>query len=396
MQGPGAATIDLHQCRIGGVQDAGPSRSRLQGFALFGKAAPMFKPQILCAALIVATVTGCDKPAPPTSQARPVRTVTVERVAEGETVSLTGHVRAKDQANRAFRLDGRMIERPVNVGDVLKAGQVVARLDPQIQQNGLNTAQANLASVEALLVQARLTLGRQQQLVKDGWTSQANFDEARQKFETIQGQVDAAQAQVRTAQEQLSYTVLSADAPGAVTAKGAEPGEVVHAGQMIVQLARQGGRDAVFDVPEQLMRTGPRDPLVQIALTNDPAVRATGRVREVSPQADAATRTFQIKVGIIDPPQGMELGSTVTGSIKLSAPPGVEIPASALTEANGNPAVWVVDPQSQTVSLRSVDVSRYDPATVVISQGLETGEVVVTAGVQVLRPGQKVRLLGAV
>jgi membrane fusion protein, multidrug efflux system len=356
----------------------------------------MFKPQILCAALIVATVTGCDKPAPPISQARPVRTVTVERGAEGETVSLTGYVRAKDQVNLAFRLDGRMIERPVNVGDVLKAGQVVAKLDPQIQQNGLNTAQANLASAEAVMVQARLTFGRQQQLVKDGWTSRANFDEARQKLETTQGLVDAAQAQVRTAHEQLSYTVLSADAPGVVTAKGAEPGEVVRAGQMIVQVARQGGRDAVFDVPEQLTRTGPRDPLVQIALTNDPTVRATGRVREVSPQADSATRTWQVKVGIIDPPQGMELGSTVTGSIKLSAPPGVEIPASALTEANGNPAVWVVDPQSQTVSLRSVDVSRYDPATVVISQGLETGEVVVSAGVQVLRPGQKVRLLGAV
>ena len=183
--------------------------------------------------------------------------------------------------------------------------------------------------------------------------------------------------------------------PGAVTAVGAEPGEVVHAGQMIVQLARQGGRDAVFDVPEQLIRTGPRDPVVQIALTNDPTVRATGRVREVAPQADPATRTFQVKVGIIDPPEAMQLGSTVTGSIKLSAPPGVEVPASALTEANGRPAVWVVDPQSQTVSLRNVDVLRYDPATVVISQGLETGEVVVTAGVQMLRPGQKVRLAGS-
>ena len=142
---------------------------------------------------------------------------------------------------------------------------------------------------------------------------------------------------MRIAQEQLSYTVLSADAPGAVTAVGAEPGEVVHAGQMVVQLARQGGRDAVFDVPEQLMRTGPRDPVVEIALTNDPQVKATGRVREVSPQADPATRTFQVKVGIIDPPEAMRLGATVTGRITLSAPPGVEVPASALTEANGRP-----------------------------------------------------------
>jgi RND family efflux transporter MFP subunit len=289
-----------------------------------------------------------------------------------------------------------MIERLVHVGDVVKEGQVVAKLDPQIQQNSLNTAQANLASVEAVMTQARLTFGRQQQLVKDGWTSRANFDEARQKLETVQGQIDAAQAQLRTAQEQLSYTVLHADGPGVVTAKGAEPGEVVQAGKMIVQEALEGGRDAVFDVPEQLMRTGPRDPLVQIALTNDPTMRATGRVREVSPQADATTRTWQFKVGIIDPPEGMQLGSTVTGSIKLTAPPGVELPASALTEANGQPAVWVVDPQSHTVSLRNVDVSRYDPASVVISKGLENGEVVVTAGVQVLRPGKRVRLLGAV
>ena len=355
----------------------------------------MFKHQILWAALIAATVTGCDKPAPPTSQARPVRTVAVERGAEGETVSLTGHIRAKDQVNLAFRLNGRMIERPVNVGDVLKAGQVVAKLDPQIQQYGLNSAQAELASIAAVLTQARLTLGRQQQLVKNGWTSVADFDEARQKLESTQGQIDAAQAQLRTAQEELSYTVLTADGPGVVTKKGAEPGEVVQAGKMIVQVARQGPRDAVFDVPEQIIRNGPRDPLVEIALTNDPSVRATGRVREVSPQADATTRTWQVKVGIIDPPQAMQLGSTVTGSIKLAAPPGVELPASALTEANGQPAVWVVDPQSKTVSLREVDVSRYDPGSVVISKGLENGDVVVTAGVQMLHPGQIVRLLGA-
>jgi RND family efflux transporter MFP subunit len=243
----------------------------------------MFKSRIVVAALIAAVAAGCDKPVPPTPQARPVRAVTVERRAEGETVSLTGHIRAKDEVSLAFHLNGRMIERPVNVGDVLKVGQVVAKLDPQIQQNGLNQAQAELASLEAVMTQARLTFGRQQQLVKDRWTSRANFDEARQKLETVQGQIDAAQAQLRTAQEQLSYTVLHTDGQGVVTAKGAEPGEVVQAGKMIVQEALEGGRDAVFDVPEQLMRTGPRDPLVQIALTNDPTVRATGRVREVSP-----------------------------------------------------------------------------------------------------------------
>jgi RND family efflux transporter MFP subunit len=355
----------------------------------------MFNSRFLAAALIAATAAGCEKAAPPLSEARPVRTVTVEKGAQGEIVSLTGQVRAKDQAALAFRLDGRVIERPVHVGDRLVAGQVVARLDPQIQQNELRSAEANLASMEAVLTQARLTFSRQQELLKEGWTTRANFDEVQQKFLTAQAQVDSAEAQVRTAREQQSYTVLPADAAGAVTAVGAEPGEVVHAGQMILQLAREGGRDAIFDVPEQLIRNGPQDPTVEIALSDDPQVKATGRVREIAPQADTATRTFQVKVGIADPPAAMRLGATVVGRIRLSAPPGFEVPASSLTETDGRPAVWVVDPQSKTVSLRSVEVARYDQAAVVISKGLNTGEFVVTAGAQTLHPGQKVLLPGA-
>ena len=119
------------------------------------------------------------------------------------------------------------------------------------------------------------------------------------------------------------------------------------------------------------------------------------RVREVAPQADPATRTFQVKVGLTKPPEAMRLGATVTGTIQLGSAPAIEVPASALTEASGRPAVWLVDPTSQTVSLRNIDVARYEPNTVVVSQGLEAGEIVVTAGVQALRPGQKVRLLGA-
>lgn len=358
-------------------------------------AAPIAAAVICVSATLIAVIlVGGHKTAFPLPPVRPIRTVTVERGTDGETVSLTGQVRAKDQASLAFRLDGRMVRRLVNVGDVLKAGEIVAQLDPQDEQNALRTAQANLASAEAVLTQARLTFGRQQQLLAGGWTPRAKFDEAQQALLGAEAQVDGARAQVGIAQDQLNYTVLLADAPGVVTATGAEPGEVVRAGQMIVNVARQGGRDAVFDVSEQLMRTGPRDPVVQIALTNDPSVRATGRVREVSPQADPATRTYRVKVGIIDPPPAMELGSTVTGSIELSAPPGLQVPASALTEVDGRPAVWVVDPKSWTVSLRSVRVARYDPADVLVSQGLDTGDIVVTAGVQTLHPGQKVRLLG--
>jgi RND family efflux transporter MFP subunit len=199
---------------------------------------------------------------------------------------------------------------------------------------------------------------------------------------------------VLAARDQLNYTILVADASGAVTSIGAEPGEVVRAGQGIAQVARDGGRDAVFDVPEQLIRSAPRNPIVEIALANDPNVTANGQVREVAPEADPNTRSFKVKVTITDPPVDMRLGSTVTGHIHLAAPAGMQIPATAMTEANGHSAVWVVEPKSLTVSARNVDVPRYDPFGVVISRGLHPGDIVVTAGAQVLHPGQKVRLLG--
>ncbi len=188
---------------------------------------------------------------------------------------------------------------------------------------------------------------------------------------------------------------MFADAPGAVTATGAEPGEVVHAGQMIVQVARQGGRDAVFDVPEQLIRTGPRDPAVEIALTNDPQ-REGDRPRA---RGCAAGGSRDANV----PGQGRHHRSARGDAARLHRHRPHQAVRAARRRGSGErahrgrrrPAVWVVDPQSQTVSLRNVDVARYDPASVVISQGLEAGDVVVTAGVQTLRPGQKVRLLGA-
>jgi len=350
--------------------------------------------RITVIALVAATLAGCGDHTPPAPPARPVRALTVERGATGETLSLTGQIKAQVQESLAFRLDGRLIERRIFVGDSVKAGQVIGRLDPQIQQNNLRQTQANLSAARGQLLQARNDFERQQKLLDTGYTPRSRFDQAQQALQTAEAQVNSVQAQLRSAEEQLGYTELRADSAGTVIAVGAEPGEVAAAGRMIVQVAQDGGRDAVFDVPAQIMRTSSRDVVVDIALTDDPKIKAAGRVRETAPQADPVTRTFQVKIGLIDPPKAMRLGTTVTGRITLEAPAGIELPASALTQAEGHPAVWVVDPQAQTVSLRTVEVLRYDSATVVIAQGLDNGETVVTAGVQVLRPGQKVRLLG--
>jgi RND family efflux transporter MFP subunit len=163
---------------------------------------------------------------------------------------------------------------------------------------------------------------------------------------------------------------------------------------MIVQLAREGGRDAVFDVPSRVIESASAEDEVLVALSADPTVTTAGRVREVSPQADPVTRTFQVRVGLASPPAAMRLGSTVTGTVQLGGVPGIVVPTSALTASQGGPAVWVLDPKDRRVALRNVDVVRYELDRVVIGGGLSSGEIVVTAGVQVLRPGQEVRLLG--
>ena len=205
----------------------------------------------------------------------------------------------------------------------------------------------------------------------------------------------SAQAQVELAQNRVSYTRLVADAGGAVTKVGAEPGEVVPAGRMVVQIARAGGRDAVFNVPAQVKDSAPKNPEITVALTTDRKVSAKGRVREVSPRADPVTGTFQVRVGLIDPPAGLRLGSTVTGSMRIESASAMEIPGSAIVRQGAQSAVWVVDPKTQTVALKQIDVAGHDANRIVVAGGLEQGDLVVTAGVQALHSGQKVRLLGA-
>ncbi len=325
---------------------------------------------------------------------RPVRAMSVAEAPSGQTAVLTGHIAAEKEVAFGFRVGGRVLERLVNVGDRVAPGQPLARLDPVNEQNNLRSAEAALVAAQSQLTQATNAYGRQEHLLGRGFTTRAQYDLARQAMETAQAQLDDARARLRQAEDLVDFTEIRADSAGRVTARGVEAGEVVQPGQMIVRIAREDGRDAVFDVPAQLFTQVPTDPLVTVALTSDPRVTADGHVREVSPQADPVTRTFQVKVGLVNPPEAMMLGSTVTGTVALSSTGGMQIPASARTEADGQPAVWVVDLQGHTVALRPISVSRFEPSAVTVESGLVSGDLVVTAGVQALHPGQQVRLLG--
>ncbi|MFG1464309.1 efflux RND transporter periplasmic adaptor subunit [Xanthobacter sp. DSM 24535] len=328
-------------------------------------------------------------------EVRPVRAIKVSTRTTPDGLTFTGHVEAMNEVNYAFRIGGRIIERLVNVGDHLDAGQVIARLDPVNEINALRSAQAALSAAEGQLGVSRNTYERQRALLARGFTPRAQFEQAEQAYLASRSRVEDAEAQVKIASDRVDFTELKADAPGTVTARRAEQGEVVQPGQPIVQVARKDGRDAVFDVPAQVLRSLPSDPDVVISLTDSSGVTAKGRVREVAPQADPVTRTFAVRVGLIDPPEAMRLGSTVNGSVAVDTGPVIEIPASALTRIDGKPAVWIFDPASKTVALRPVEVARFSPASVTVADGLKDAEIVVTAGVQALHPGQKVRLLGA-
>ena len=325
---------------------------------------------------------------------RPVRVITVTEQQAGETVSLSGVVEAKTEVDLAFRIGGRMVQRFVNVGDRVEAGKLIAQLDSQDEENAVRAATASLSAAEGKFLEAEQNYDRQRQLLSRGHTTRQRYDAAVQTLNTLRGQADVARAQLATAKTRLNDTHLYADAPGEVTVRGVNSGEVVQAGQMIVRIARKEGRDAVFDAPPSLIARVASDADIGVALSIDPAVVASGRVREVAPQADPQTGTFRVRVGLTNPPSEMRLGSSIVGRATLQGQAGMAIPASALSRANGTPSVWVVDTASETVSSKPVEVASFRASEVIVSGGLAPGDVVVTAGIQSLRPGQRVRLLG--
>ncbi len=345
---------------------------------------------------VVALLSACQREVEqPKPEIRPVRTITIEKRAAGSTVAITGNVQAQNEINQSFRIDGRLVERLVDVGDNVKAGQLIASLDPQNEESSLQAARAQLSSAQARLVEARANYERMRDLVAEDAVSRAQFDQAEALRKTAEAQVEAARSQVSLAQNRLGYTRLFSSVTGVVTARGPEPGEIIAPGRMVVQVAREGARDAVFDVPVQVKNAAPRHPDIRIALASDPAVTAAGKVREIAPRADPVTGTFQVRVRLIDPPAAMRLGTTVTGRMTLDAAPAIEVPTTALVRSGGKASVWLVDPTAKTVSQREITVGASGAHTVQVTGGLADGDIVVTAGVQALRPGQKVSLIAA-
>ena len=227
-------------------------------------------------------------------------------------------------------------------------------------------------------------------LISSGFTTRVLFDQAQERLRTAEGSLEAAKAQLGTAKDALAYTELRADASGVITARNVEVGQVVQAAQPVFTLAQDGERDVVFDVYESMLFGEFADGPVSLTLVSDPNVRATGKVREVSPAVDAKSATVRVKVAIQNPPAAMSLGSAVAGLWKWKPVAQITLPWTALMATGSKPAVWVVDPSTKTASLKPVTIAGYDAGALVIKGGLQPGERIVVEGGKLLSPGQPV------
>lgn len=339
-------------------------------------------------------LAGCEDAPPPSVEVRPVRTIVVDPKPIEDDRQAVGEIKARQESDLGFRVSGKVVSRTVDVGNTVKSGDTLARLDEQDFQNKLRSAEAEVSSAEAILTEAAANEDRQSQLLAKGVTTRANYDASVKNKRSAEAKLESAKASLDLAKDQLKYTELKADFDGIVTAINAEPGQVVNVGQMVVRLAKPDQVDGVFNVAESAFRDrkpGDRPPVV-VSLLSSPTIEAEGVVREVSPVADPTTRTYQVKVSIDNPPPAMRFGASVLGRLKATTAPVTVLPGSALYDKGGTPAVWVVDPATATVKLRPVVISRFETDKVVVGEGLLKGDIVVTAGVNRLREDQKVRL----
>lgn len=346
---------------------------------------------------VTAALAACSRPAPAPEPVRAVRTLTVDAGTAGGAHEYAAEVRARTESRLGFRVGGKLLQRRAELGQRVKAGQVLAQLDPQDLKLAQDAARAATQAAQVNLELATSDLRRAKELFAQGFVSGAEVERRETQLKAAQAQFEQARAQAGVQVNQAAYSTLTATAAGVITAVEAEPGAVLAAGTPVVRLAHDGPRDAVFSVPEDAVAglralQGKAGALKVRPWGGAQLLPAT--VREVAAAADPVTRTFLVKadLGKAD----LQLGQTATAVLELPRRDGiVRLPLAAVAKIEGKTAVWLVDPASMTVKAQPVAVAGADGNAVVIASGLQPGQVVVTAGVHVLSPGQKVKYYAA-
>ena len=341
-------------------------------------------------------MSACTKTEPAADPVRAVRTTVVAPQSTGGSHEYAGEVRARIESRLGFRVGGKMLRRMVDLGDTVKAGQLLAQLDPQDLRLGLDAARAATTAAQAGFDQIAADYRRYKDLRDQGFISSADLERREMQVKTAQAQLEQARAQASVQGNQAGYASLVADAAGVITGVDAEPGAVLAAGAPVLRLAHDGPRDVVFSVPEdkvgliQTLAAQPGRFTVRLWGAGGAALATT--IREVSAAADPVTRTFLVKADLGSGGSVARLGQTATVMVELPQATGItRLPLSALREEQGRSAVWLVDRGTMTVKTQAVQLAGADGNDAVITGGLMPGQIVVTAGVHVLHPGQKVK-----
>ena len=340
-----------------------------------------------------AVLTACSEATPPVEPIRAVKVLTVGVGSFDAAYEFSGEVKPRVESKLSFRVAGKLIKRQAEVGQHVKAGQLLAQLDPQDYALAADAARAQVAAATTNRDLAAADYKRYKELKDQGFISGAELERRDTALKAGQAQLDATQVQLKSQGNQTGYTQLKAEAAGIVVAVNAEPGQVVTAGTPIVQIAQDGVRDVVFSVPE--------DKVKQMKVGADVKVRVwaekrdlMGKIREIAASADPVTRTFAIKVSLAaaDAPS---IGATVYVAPVALAHAGaqvIKLPTSALKQDGKTSAVWVLDKTTMTVKSQPIQIATADGNEAVIASGLQPGQLVVSAGVHVLSPGQKVTI----
>jgi RND family efflux transporter MFP subunit len=342
---------------------------------------------VFAAPLVLAA---CKPEAKAPEPVRPVLSTVLQPAASGSTVAV-GTVQPRYETNLSFRVLGRLIARPVNVGDLVTEGQTIAEIDPTALELAVRSAKADLSKGEALLENAVGTEERKRILIRTDATTKQTLDDAEQVRAGAQASTARARANLTKAIEQLSYAQVKADFAGIVTAVSAEVGQVVSPGQSVVNVARLDVREAVVDIGADFLMPLTVGLPFTVSLQLFPAIQVQGQIREIAPQADSVTRMRRVRIALNDPPESFRLGSTITARLSDDYSSVLRVPASAVLKEGGEAFVWVIDASKSMVSLHKVSLSE-DEGGIRVTGGITVGERIVTAGIHSLKPGQQIRI----
>ncbi|MFL6636112.1 MAG: efflux RND transporter periplasmic adaptor subunit [Massilia sp.] len=343
--------------------------------------------------LAAATLAGCSRDEAPAEDVRPVRALTLAAGAVGSSAEFSGDVRPRYESRLGFRVGGKISARKVDVGTLVKRGQVLMQLDPQDLRLGQAQAQANLRAAQTTYELARADMKRYQDLRSQNFVSQAVLDQKVAAAHSAQASMEAARAASREQANQTGYASLESDTDGVVTGIDAEVGQVVQAGAPVVRVARTDETEVVIGVPEDQVDALRKVSQVKVRLWADPNRAITGKIREVAPVADPATRTYTVKVSI-PAQEDVRLGMTAVVQLAhADRGAAIKAPLSALYQNKGMTSVWVIE--NGAVRLVPVLVGGVAGNDVLLTGGVKPGQSIVTAGVNLLKPGQKVKVLAA-